>query len=167
MEKIDLKKVYKEYYKARVKPEIVNLGKAKYIAIDGKGDPKGDEFQHKVRALYKVAYGIKKVCKEEGHDFVVPKLEGIWWYEEDKPFFDVPRSHWLWELLIRMPEYVKKDILSRVKDKLVDEEVLVRDVFLKEMEEGMCVQILHKGAYSDEEVSVKNYMILWIKRTFK
>lgn len=35
----DFKKEYKEFYMPKNKPEIVNVPKANYIAVRGKGDP--------------------------------------------------------------------------------------------------------------------------------
>jgi len=69
MAKLDLAKEYKSYYKAGTKPEIVEFGAAKYFTIEGKGEPAGEVFTSKVEALYPLAYGIKKVCKDKGEDF--------------------------------------------------------------------------------------------------
>ena len=35
----DFKKEFKEFYKPKNKPEIVNVPKANYIAVRGKGNP--------------------------------------------------------------------------------------------------------------------------------
>lgn len=77
--KIDLKKEYRTYYTADETPQILDLGKAQYIAIEGKGAPEGEEFQVKIRAIYSVAYTIKMSQKTKGRDFVVPPLEASWW----------------------------------------------------------------------------------------
>ena len=37
----DFKKEYKEFYMPKNKPEIVNVPKANYIAVRGKGNPYG------------------------------------------------------------------------------------------------------------------------------
>ena len=75
MSKLDLIKEYKSYYKAGKEPEIVEFGEGGYLPIAGKGEPNAKEFQSKVEALYLLAYGIKKICKEQGNDFGVPKPE--------------------------------------------------------------------------------------------
>ncbi len=77
MPKLDLVKDYKSYYKAGKKPEIVEFGEANYLSVEGKGEPAGEIFVSKVEALYPLAYGIKKICKERDNDFGVPKLEGL------------------------------------------------------------------------------------------
>jgi hypothetical protein len=108
MLKLDFAKEYKSYYKASKNPEVVEFGVAGYLSIRGKGEPAGEEFVNKVGALYPLAYGIKKICKEQGKDFGVPKLEGLWWVESDQPPLDVPRNEWHWRLLIRMPDCCDK-----------------------------------------------------------
>jgi hypothetical protein len=50
--KLDLTKAYKSYYTAKTTPEIVEIGEGKFLTIEGKGAPGGDQFQAKVSALY-------------------------------------------------------------------------------------------------------------------
>ena len=54
----DFKKEYKEFYMPKNKPQIVNIPKANYIAVRGKGNPneKGGAYQQAVGVLYAVAY---------------------------------------------------------------------------------------------------------------
>src|SRR5687768_6684459 len=84
MEKTDLTKKYKAYYEAKTKPEVVTLEPAKYVSIQGMGDPSSTGFADKISALYPVAYGIKFFYKSAGKDFTVAKLEGLWWYDYKK-----------------------------------------------------------------------------------
>ncbi len=77
MAKLDLVKKYKSYYKAGKKSESVEFHEIHYLSIKGKGEPAGKEFVIKVEALYPLAYSIKKICKGQGRDFGVPKLEGL------------------------------------------------------------------------------------------
>lgn len=85
----DFKKEYKEFYMPKSKPEIVNVPKANYIAVRGKGDPNDDggEYKAAIAVLYAIAYTIK-MSKMGDHridgyyDYVVPPLEGFWWQED-------------------------------------------------------------------------------------
>ena len=43
----DFKKEYKEFYLPKNKPEIVNVPKANYIAIKGKGNPNDEDGDYK------------------------------------------------------------------------------------------------------------------------
>jgi len=40
IQKLDLVKELKEYYKAKKEPEVVDLGEGKYLVIEGRGSPK-------------------------------------------------------------------------------------------------------------------------------
>ena len=72
----DFKKEYKEFYMPKNKPEIVNVPKANYIAVRGRGDPneKDGAYQQAVGALYAAAYTLKMSCnairsKEREHEW--------------------------------------------------------------------------------------------------
>ncbi len=160
MPKLDLIKKYKTYYKAGKKPEIVEFGEANYLSLEGKGEPGGEIFVSKVEALYPLAYGIKKVCKEQGSDFGVPKLEGLWWVESSSPALEVPRTEWYWKLLIRMPEFVTEEILTAVQPEVASKKknALIQEIVFEKITEGKCVQIMHIGPYSTEPETINRMM---------
>ena len=85
----DFKKEYKEFYMPKNKPEIVNIPKANYIAVRGKGDPneEGGAYQQAISILYAVAYTLKMSYKTDHkikgfYEYVVPPLEGFWWQDK-------------------------------------------------------------------------------------
>jgi hypothetical protein len=110
--KLDLTKEYKPYYTAKTAPEIVEIEEGRFLAIEGKGAPGGDEFQAKVSALYSLAYGLKMIMKKEGKDFIVAKLEGLWWVNSNKPYTEVSPEEWRWKLLIRQPNFITSEIVG-------------------------------------------------------
>ena len=63
----DFKKEYKEFYMPKNRPEIVNVPKANYIAVKGKGDPneEGGAYQQAIGVLYAIAYTLKKSYKTD------------------------------------------------------------------------------------------------------
>lgn len=126
------------------------------MTIEGKGEPGGKEFTKKVEALYPLAYGVKNICKKEGKDFGVPKLEGLWWVESDKPALEVPREEWRWKLLIRMPDFVTSEIVEKARDEVFKKEgiELIKEIKFEKIKEGKCVLILHIGPYSTEPKSL-------------
>ena len=154
--KLDLTKEYKTYYTAKTTPEIKEIEEGKFLTIEGKGTPGGEEFQIKVSALYSLAYGIKMLLKKEGKDFTVAKLEGLWWVDSDKPYTEVPREEWRWKLLIRQPEFVTSEVVERARQEVIKKKKLelVNEVKFEKMKEGKCVQILHIGPYSTEPESI-------------
>lgn len=154
--KLDLTKEYKTYYKAKTTPEVVEFDEVPYLAIKGKGEPGGKEFTSNVEALYPLAYGVKNICKKQGTDFGVPKLEGVWWVESDKPALEVPREEWRWKLLIRMPDFVTSEIVDKAKEEVFKKKgiELIKEIKFEKMKEGKCVQILHIGPYATEPESL-------------
>jgi hypothetical protein len=126
--KVDLYALHKADYIAPKTPRLVKIAKAQYLAIDGAGAPGGEEFQESIGALYKVAYPLKFASKAAGQDYVVCKLEGLWWDIQ-------PPNIWNWKLLIRTPDFITKSQVPKGKVKL------------ETLTEGQCVQMLHVGPY--------------------
>ena len=160
MSKLDLLKKYKSYYNAGKNPEIVEFDEVNYLTIEGIGEPAGKMFVSKVEALYPLAYGIKKICKEQDKDFGVPKLEGLWWVEGDTPALEIPRNEWRWKLLIRMPEFITKELMFSVQLIVAKKKKneLIQKIALEKMTEGKCVQIMHIGPYSTEHKTINELM---------
>lgn len=159
MNKLDLTKKYKAYYTAKTTPELVTIEEAHFISITGKGDPSGNDFSLHIQALYPIAYAIKFMHKAQNNDFTVAKLEGLWWYDENKypgkditTSTEVPRSEWEYRLLIRMPEFVTANDLATAKEtvRAKKEVPLANEVEYYTMHEGTCVQMMHVGPFSTE-----------------
>ena len=158
----DFKKEYKEFYLPKNKPEIVTVPKANFIAVRGKGDPneEGGAYQQAIGILYAVAYTLKMSYKtdhriEGFYDYVVPPLEGFWWQEGLDGVDYSDKSAFCWISVIRLPDFLtKKDfdwaVDTATKKKKVD---CSKAEFLT-IEEGLCVQIMHEGAFDDEPQTV-------------
>lgn len=165
MEKLDLTKKYKVYFTAKTKPELVEIEKAQFISIRGKGDPSGQPFVKRIETLYPVAYAIKFAWKEKGKDFIVSKLEALWWYDENlfpgnsmtNTSVEVPRSEWEYRLLIRMPSFVTQKDVEKAKQSVMAKKDLpfTQDLEFFEMTEGKSVQMLHVGPFSSEPETLK------------
>ncbi|MBP1967891.1 GyrI-like domain-containing protein [Paenibacillus aceris] len=154
MEKFDLAKTYKSYYTAQTKPELIEFEPVWYVTIEGIGDPDGDDFANATEALYTLSYSIKGICKSEGKDFTVAKLEGLWWVDGDsRNALEVPREQWRWKLLIRMPEFVTSERVEEARIKAKDKKKelkAIADIRFERLHEGSCVQMLHVGPYAIE-----------------
>ena len=160
MKKLDLTKTDKTYYSAKSVPQLINLPPTRYIAIQGKGDPDGSAFAASVQALYATAYILKFNHKAKGNDFTVPKLEGLWWHENQlQPLtemantpIDIPREQWHYRLLIRLPDFVEADEIPTATTRVISEKQLgqAQNVEYFELHEGKCIQIMHIGPFSDE-----------------
>jgi len=154
--KLDFMKEYKQYYSAKNSPAVVEFGKILYLTIQGKGEPAGVEFTKAVESLYPLAYGIKKICKNNGQDFGVPKLEGLWWVESGKHALETPRSEWFWKLLIRMPNFTTPKIFKTAQEEVFKKNGfdLINEIKFETINENKCVQIMHIGPYSTEPETI-------------
>ena len=164
MSKVDLGKELKMLYSAKQTPAFVDVPKGKFLVIDGKGDPNGEEYQQALMALYGMAYTLKFHYKEKGSDFKVMALEGLWWIKDG--VFDMnnpaPKENWRWRSMIRVPDLVEQDSLDAVLPRLVEKRgEKVRDVKLEEFDEGLSAQVLHIGPYSEETPTI-NRLHEWV-----
>ena len=78
------KKEYKEFYKPKNKPGIVDVSETNYIAVRDKGDSSEEDGAYKqaISVLYAVAYTLKMSYKtdykiEGFFEYVVHPLEGF------------------------------------------------------------------------------------------
>lgn len=160
MKKLDLTKHYKPYYSATLAPEIVDVEAARYLALAGQGDPSGQAFADTIQTLYTTAYVVKFANKAIGHDFVVPKLEGQWWFDADRYGAltiteaprQIPRSEWKYRLLIRLPDFVTSSQVAEAIQITVTQKKnsWANAIELYEMAEGKSVQVLHVGPFDQE-----------------
>lgn len=158
----DFKKEYKEYYMPKDKPVIVNVPKANYIAIKGKGDPNVEDgdYQRAIGVLYAVAYTLKMSYKTDYkingfYEYVVPPLEGFWWQDNVEGIDYNDKSTFNWISVIRLPDFVdKKDFDWAVKTATNKKKIDCSFATFITIEEGLCVQIMHHGSFDDEPVSV-------------
>ena len=153
-EKVDLYKLHKDQYIAKKQPQLVEIGRAKYLAISGRGEPGGEEFITKIGALYGMAFTVKMTRKFAGEqDYIICKLQCQLWMDDENPDFStVPKEQWNWRLLIRSPDFVQDSELVEAAEKLLEKgkATEVRQVKFESFTEGLCVQMLHVGPYDKE-----------------
>ena len=166
----DFKKEYKELYKPKDKPSIINVEKANFIAVRGVGDPNSEnsEYKQSISLLYPIAYAIKMSKKGDykinGYfDFVVPPLEGFWWQEGIKGVDYANKDSFNFISLIRMSDFVTKEVFEWAIEEMTRKK---KEDFSKveffTYDEGLCVQCMHIGPYNDEPITVEamhEYMI--------
>ncbi len=157
--KLDLYKLHAAEYVKPKRPTLLATKPARYLAIDGTGDPNGPAFAKAVGALYAMAWTVKMGKRQLGQDFKVPGLEGLWWCAGCKPsewIVDRSRRTWRWTLLLRMPETVKARCLVMAREMLEEKGrgEGVAAVRLERLAEGKCVQMLHVGPYATEAATI-------------
>lgn len=157
--KLDLYKEHKSDYATPKKPVLVDIAPAKYLTIEGKGEPGGDIFSQRIGALYAVAFTLKMENKFAGRDYAVCKMEGLWWTDDvmHGDFTVVPKDQWRWKLMIRTPDFVDAKQVRAVADKLIakGKAADVRDVKVETIREGKSAQMLHVGPYERERETIE------------
>lgn len=158
----DFKKEYKEFYMPKNKPEIITVPKMHYIAVRGTGNPneEGGAYQQAVGVLYAVAYTLKMSYKTDYRiqgffEYVVLPLEGFWWQEgiEGVDYSKKETFHWI--SVIRLPDFItEEDFKWAVETASKKKKLDCSAAEFLSIEEGLCVQMMHRGSFDDEPTSV-------------
>src|SRR4029434_6697540 len=102
---IDLVRDDPTYYTASTVPELVEIDPVRVLAREGRGEPGGHAHleainalnsvvcaaRERVNALNAVVGAIRDLVQDRA-SLAVPPLEGLWWVEDQRPAFDVPRE---------------------------------------------------------------------------
>ena len=158
----DFKKEYKEFYMPKNKPQIVTVPKANYIAVRRKGNPNEADgaYQQAMSVLYSVAYTLKMSHKtdykiEGFFEYVVPPLEGFWWQEGIDGVDYTNKDAFQWISVIRLPDFItEKDFNWAVETAAKKKKLDCSSAEFLTIDEGLCVQIMHIGAYDNEPETV-------------
>ena len=161
MEKTDLKKELKELYLPSAKKvSVVDVPEMNFVMIDGTGDPNtAGSFQEAIGVLYGLSYTAKFMIKarEREDDFVVPPLEGLWWLEGVEGFNFERRDDWRWTMMIVQPKPVTRKVFEKARSELERKKNPPRlsEARFESFHEGLCVQIMHIGPYSEERPNIE------------
>lgn len=158
MEKFDYKKQYKDLYLPKTSPSLIDVPKMKFISVEGKGNPNSEkgEYQKAIELLYGLSFTIKMSKmgnnRIDGYfEYVVPPLEGFWWNHMETG----DKEGFQWISMIRQPEFVTPEVFEWAKNELKKKKNLtVEKAKFEEIEEGLCVQMMHIGSYDEEPATI-------------
>ncbi len=162
MAAFDFKKEDKILYQPKTMPSIVDVPQMLFIMIDGKGNPNTSrEYAAAIEILYGLSYLIRMNKKEAGYfAYVVPPLEGFWHLDDGGEFMGegavADKDQFLWTALIRQPDFVTPAVFENAKTALAKKKPNL-DLSVARLEkhtEGICVQVMHIGAYDDEPTTI-------------
>lgn len=161
--KIDLRRELEHLYKPPTEEVVeVEVPGMRFLMVDGQGDPNTSEaFAGAVEALYAVSYALKFTVKnEDGVDYRVMPLEGLWWTEERETDLErilEDKSVWKWTLLILQPEWVTGErfegALISVRQK--KNPPALSGVRYEHFHEGRAAQIMHVGPFAEEGPTIE------------
>lgn len=163
MDKLDYKKAFKELYAPSTSPAFIDVPEMKFIQVSGKGDPNDSEgeYSRALELLYALAYAIKMAPKsgaapKDYFEYVVPPLEGLWWFENGADIDFADKSNFYWTSMIRQPEFVTQqvfgDAIKTINKK--KPQLKTSKARLVSFTEGLCVQCMHIGSYDDEPATL-------------
>jgi len=161
--KHEWKKVEKEFYQPKEKPQLVTIPRFKFFTIHGQCNPNSSLFGEYIGVLYSLSYAIKMSPKKGNEpngyfDYTVYPLEGIWDITEEakqKPMTTLDKDALVFDLMIRQPDFVTLEYATTIIDQVKKNKPhsLLTEVRFIEIEEGPCVQMLHNGSYDNEPQS--------------
>ena len=134
-QRLILRSRLRSFIRLRVESKLVEVPAMKYIQVDGVGDPN-------TSAGY--------------FEFVVPPLEGLWWMDPG-PFDPDAKNKWQWMVMIMQPDFVTAEMIDSTKKILATKkpDLDLSKVRYEVIEEGLSVQILHIGPYSQEDPTIE------------
>lgn len=153
--KVDLIKQHSDLYKPSAKDvAVVDVPVMPFLMIDGAGNPNtSQDYQQAVEALYGVSYAIKFMLKkEQGLDYSVMPLEGLWWTPDMREFNVEHKERWLWTMLIAQPREVTPALFEQARAQVQQKKPspALAQLRLEEFHEGLAAQIMHLGPYAAE-----------------
>ncbi|MFX0173175.1 MAG: GyrI-like domain-containing protein [Candidatus Hodarchaeota archaeon] len=163
MPKIDFKKELKGIYSGISSEEfsIIEVPSLNFLMIDGQGYPDtSQEYQEAMEALYPLSYTLKFMMKKKGKDYVVMPLEGLWWVEDMTVFTDEfmeRKDEWKWTSMVMQPDFITRVMIDQaIKEvKQKKDPIALPKVRFATFKEGLSVQILYFGSYSDEGPTIE------------
>ncbi len=148
-EKIDFKVMDREYYRAGTSPTYATLSEKVYLSLNGEGRPDSENFQRSIEVLYTTAFQLKAILKKMGMDFVVSRLECLWWMAGGVEQDSVSKGEWRWRLLIRVPDFVSTEDVNLSKEFVMTNRKMSLAAYItkQKLKEGRILQVMHVGPY--------------------
>jgi hypothetical protein len=161
--KHEWRKHEKAFYLPKPEPTRIDIPAFRFFTLAGTGNPNSDHFAEYIGVLYSLAYAVKMSPKKglapAGYfDYTVYPLEGVWdLSEEGRQNYTgtLDKDQLVFRLMIRQPDFVDAAFAERMiaatRKKKPHE--LLDHVRFEIIEEGTCVQMLHRGSYDSEPAS--------------
>ncbi len=155
--KYEWRKEEKEIYPTKTKPQLCKIPQQQFLTIKGQGNPNDQEFSEKVGALYALSYTLKMMPRKgveiDGYyDYTVYPLEGFWTMPADFEGGEIDKDLLIYEIMIKQPSFVTEELVEEAKKMAAKkaDASLLDSIVLKNTEEGLVVQALHRGSFDEE-----------------
>lgn len=163
--KYEWRKQEKDFYSAKQQPSLLKMPVQNFAMICGQGNPNKDDFSERVGVLYSIAYQIKNLYKkacldgtvkmidDQCEDYVVYPLEGLWTTSD--PEHPLDKECFVYRIMLKQPDVITEELFQDAYHIVSQKKPhpLLQEAEFVSLEEGLCAQILHKGAFDDEPES--------------
>jgi hypothetical protein len=145
----------KALYRPPAVPVLVDVPGLDFALVDGSGDPNtSPDYRQALAALYAFSYPVVITLKRLGRlGLKVGPLEGQWSADDMNAFGTAgDRTTWRWTMMIRQPEGIPDDVLTRARAKVIAKvgRSAASSLRIERFDEGRCAQVMHHGPYADE-----------------
>jgi hypothetical protein len=137
---------------------FIDVPARRFLAVDGRGDPDRDpDFKRAVRLLYAAAYTLKFALKRRRAVATqVGPLEGLWTTDSRGAFDAASKQHFIWTLLLAVPEEASDDDVRAAIDASVRRDpALAGSIRMESIDEGRAAQTMHIGPYCTESATIQ------------
>ncbi|MGZ4903776.1 MAG: GyrI-like domain-containing protein [Halobacteriota archaeon] len=160
MSKVDLKKELKDlYFPSAARISLIDVPAFNFIMIDGVGDPNtAQAYRESIEALYAVSFTLKFTAKrEQGVDYTVMPLEGLWWADDMEAFVTGDKMAWKWTSMIMQPSFITEPLVDQAREQAAAKRALpaIADMRFERFNEGLSAQVMHIGPYADEGPTIE------------
>jgi hypothetical protein len=157
--KVDLKKDLKQFYTASADTiAIVEVSPLHFLMTAGQGDPNtSPSFHQATETLFRLSYTLKFMLKkEQGLDWTVMPLEGLWCADNMAAFTEDRRDEWKWTLMILQPDFITRETMARASELARNKKNAppLYDTTFGRHTDGQSAQILHVGPYAEEAPTI-------------
>ena len=94
---------------------------------------------------------------EQGIDYGVLPLEGLWWADDMSDFINDNKANWRWTMMIMQPKLINKTLFKAAVKQVKEKKALpaIDLIRFESFKEGKCAQTLHIGPFSEEGPTVQ------------
>lgn len=154
---MDILKEYKNYYTAKEQPEMVEIEKASYVSILGKGSPGSAVFYEKKKAIKEFLTALENNYAETDLAFSSDIVEIFYWFDEEKVgYVDIGNFYTTvdlallqYHIALRIPDFITSEAIQQIAGQRPDIS-FAKDLEYFTYTAGTCVQLLHSGPFAGE-----------------
>lgn len=132
--------------------QVTEVPKMTFITLSDTGNPNNGEFGIQIQALYSLSYAARMLFKQQGFEYTVYPLEGVWTTIDGSRGASLNKSALTYQIMIRQPDQLTKSIFKSLKAATIIKKPnpYLEKAQLITYDEGLSVQTIHVGSFDTE-----------------